>query len=172
MKAIKRVAIIGPQSTGKTWLARDLATHFDTVWVPEYARLYADEKKTPLDKTDVEAIAKGHILAEERAVPKANRYLFVDTDIIMTAVYAELYYGSCPDWIKKVSYEKRYDLYFLTSPDVPWIEDLQRDLPDREAFLKILERELKERSISYTLIRGTWENRKTTAIAAVERLRF
>lgn len=168
----RRIAVIGPESTGKTTLVQGLAAHFGTIWVPEYARSYADAKRAPLDRTDVEPIARGHRAAEEALARRCNRLLFVDTDAVMTTLYARIYYGDCPAWIDELAATRRYDLYLLAAPDVPWVADSQRDLPQRrEEFFAACRKALEAKLARFEIIQGDWEARLSHAIEAVRRLR-
>ena len=119
------VVVTGSESTGKTTLASDLARHFRTAWVPEYARTYLSEKTAatglPLDATDVEPIARGQMSAEDRGAAEARGLLVLDTDLVSTIVYARHYYRSCPPWIEQAARDRRADLYLLCDIDVPWI---------------------------------------------------
>ena len=105
----KKVVLYGPESTGKSTLARALADHFNTVFVEEYSRVYAEElalKNQLLTKNDVEHIARGQMKLENEMLAKANNLLICDTDLLETKVYSELYYdGYCPDVLKKYAYE-------------------------------------------------------------------
>jgi NadR type nicotinamide-nucleotide adenylyltransferase len=168
----RRIAVIGPESTGKTTLVQRLAAHFGTVWVPEYARSYADAKRAPLDRSDVEPIARGHRAAEEALARRCDKLLLVDTDAVMTTLYSRIYYGDCPAWIDELAATKRYDLYLLTAPDVPWVADPQRDLPQRrEEFFAACRKALEAKSARFEIIQGDWEARLRQAIDAVRRLR-
>jgi HTH-type transcriptional regulator, transcriptional repressor of NAD biosynthesis genes len=169
---MKRVVVTGSESTGKTTLAADLARHFGTVWVPEFARGYLDHKAAttgqPLDATDIEPIARGQIEAEDHAVGDAKGILVLDTDLVSTTVYARHYYGRCPEWIERAAHDRRADLYLLCDIDVPWVADPQRDRPHlrehlHELFVSALE-SLGARSV---LISGSWDDRHAMAVAAV-----
>ena len=103
MERLLRVVLTGSESTGKTTLAADLAAHYRTVWSPEFARAYADRKKGPLDRSDVEPIARGQIAGEDEAARRAGRLLILDTDLLSTVVYGRHYYGRFPEWIEKAA---------------------------------------------------------------------
>jgi NadR type nicotinamide-nucleotide adenylyltransferase len=166
---VKRVVILGSESTGKTTLAAELASHFHTVSVPEFVRGYLDARGAPLDASDVEPIARGQIAVEERLLAAAKRLLILDTDLISTEVYAQHYYGVCPEWISRAATERRADLYLLTDIDVAWTPDPQRDRPLMRAEMQALFRDaLERRGFAYTEIRGDWVERRAAAIAAVE----
>ena len=170
------VTVTGSESTGKTTLAGDLARHFGTVWVPEYSRIYADEKAAttglPLDASDVEPIARGQIALEDQGEAAAVRGLVVrDTDLVSTTIYARHYYGSCPAWIDDAATRRRADLYLLCDIDVPWIPDAVRDSPHVRAHLHALfVRALDALGAPYVTIRGSWAERLAMAIAAVSAL--
>ena len=166
------VTVTGSESTGKTTLARDLATHFRTVWVPEYSREYADEKTAttgaPLDAGDVEPIARGQIAAEDRGLAAAPGLLILDTDLVSTTIYARHYYGACPAWIDDAARARRADLYLLCDIDVPWIADAVRDSSRvREPMHARFVRALEALGAPVVTIRGSWGERLAMAIAAV-----
>ncbi len=169
---MKRVVVTGSESTGKTTLAADLAGRFGTVWVPEYARTYLDEKTAttgrPLDETDVEPIARGQIAAEDRGAAMAEALLVLDTDLMSTTVYARHYYGACPRWIEQAARDRRADLYLLCDIDVPWVPDPARDLPHARAHMhSLFVSALNALGAPYVTIRGSWSDRLAAAIAAV-----
>lgn len=169
---VKRVIIVGAESTGKTTLARCLAEHYDTVWLPEYGREYIDKKGSGPEPDDFPAIARGHLSREEALLPRANRILIYDTDLIVTTVLAEYFLGSCPEWIKAASHERQGDLYLLTDRDTPWVADPhQREGPEvRDLLHRRFCRELASRKIPFTLVSGSVEQRMETAIQALGKI--
>ena len=172
---MKRVVVTGSECTGKTTLAGDLARQFGTVCVAEYAREYLDRKVAttglPLDERDVEPIARGQIVAEDRGAATAKRLLVLDTDLVSTTVYARHYYGACPAWIDQAARDRRGDLYLLCDIDVPWVADSVRDRPHhREHIHALFVEALNTLGAPYVLIRGSWAARLTTAVAAVSEL--
>ena len=169
---MKRVVVTGSECTGKTTLAGDLARQFGTVCVAEYAREYLDRKVAttglPLDERDVEPIARGQIVAEDRGAATAKGLLVLDTDLVSTTVYARHYYGACPAWIDQAARDRRGDLYLLCDIDVPWVADSVRDRPHhREHIHALFVEALNTLGAPYVLIRGSWAARLTTAVAAV-----
>lgn len=169
---VKRVVLIGAESTGKTTLAERLAAHFETVWTPEYLRAFVDQKGTVPDASDTALIAQGHLAQVGAQLPAANRLLFLDTDLISTCVYTRYYFGICPAWLERLSFEHSADLYLFTDIDIPWHPDPgQREGPDVRAALHVLFRqELQRRGVSYTPVSGTPAQRMKIAVAAVEAL--
>ena len=169
---MKRVVVTGSECTGKTTLAGDLARHFRTVWVAEYAREYLVHKVAttglPLDESDIEPIARGQIAAEDRGAATAKGLLVLDTDLVSTTVYARHYYGACPIWIEQAARDRRADLYLLCDIDVPWVADPARDRPHyREHIHALFAEALDALGAPYVTIRGSWAARLTAAIAAV-----
>lgn len=165
----KRVVLTGPESTGKSVLAAQLAKHFGTVQVEEYGRTYCEKHGTDLSPLDFAHIAGGQLLLEDEAARKAERVLFCDTDLIVTQIWAEIYFNHCPPWILRAGHERHYDLFLLMSPDIPWVNDGTRAFKEvRQAQWERLREELESRNLPYVNIQGDFEQRLSQAIAAVE----
>ena len=161
----------GPECTGKTTLAAQLAARYGTGWVPEYSREYALAVARPLTRDDVEPIGRGQVANEERLLASAKRMIVFDTDLISTIVYARYYYDHVPEWIASEARARRSDLYLLHDIDVPFVRDAARDAAeDRAGHLELFKRTLAEHGAEVVLIRGGWEARRERAIRAVERL--
>ncbi len=171
MTAPPRVIIVvtGSECTGKTTLASDLATRFETAWSHEFAREYLDLKSAPLDDSDVAAIASGQMRTEDAVISGARRLVIKDTDLVSTVVYSRHYYGACPGWIEEAAYARRGDLYLLLHPDVPWLPDgLHRDQADRREFVhSLFSAELARMKVRIVEVRGNWDERRRCAIQAV-----
>lgn len=168
---VKRVCVFGPESTGKTTLARDLATHFRTVWVAEFARGLLDHKNGQCDPADIELIARGQPAAEDALARHANRVLFCDTDVLTTTIWADELFGRCPEWVRSLADQRTYDLYLLLDVDVPWVDDRQRYLPHRRReFFEKCEAALRRCGRPYVVLRGGWNERFEAAVRATERL--
>lgn len=167
----RRVCVFGPESTGKTTLARDLAARFSTVWVPEYARTLLEAQSGRIAKEDIERIARGQRASEDALARDANRLVIGDTDLLETTIWSEVLFGSCPAWIVEEAGRRAADLYLLTDVDVPWVKDEVRYLPDeRKSFFDRCRRELESRNLRTAVVSGPWEQRLATAVAAVEDL--
>jgi HTH-type transcriptional regulator, transcriptional repressor of NAD biosynthesis genes len=167
----KRVVVFGPESTGKTTLARRLAEHFQTRWVPEFARAHLEAQDGKIAPSDIEVIACGQQAAEDALARDANRLLFCDTDVLATELWSNALFGSCPDWIREAARSRRYPLTLLCDVDVPFVPDAVRYLPNaRRAFFERAEAALRKVDRRFVRIFGDWETRFSTAVAAVESL--
>ena len=168
---ILKIAITGPESTGKSQLSRELAEHFNTVWVPEYAREYIDQLDGNYTREDILAIAKGQIRHECESMKKANKYLFCDTELIVTKIWSEVKYGECDPWILKMIEDNKYDLFLLCNIDLAWESDPQREHPHmREKLFEMYLNELTERNLPFRVVYGTGDARLKCAVSFVEGL--
>jgi NadR type nicotinamide-nucleotide adenylyltransferase len=167
---IRRIAITGPESTGKSWLAENLATHYRTGWVPEYAREYLEQLGRPYEQDDIVKIAAGQLHLEDSFVKSASGYLFCDTELLVTKIWSEVKYGACDPWIKTRLETHPYDLYLLCDIDLPWEYDPLREHPDRRQFL--FDRyydELSSRGFPFFVINGTGDARLHRAISFIDK---
>lgn len=167
---------MGPESTGKTTLAKDLAAHYDTVFAAEYMRTYFEDVqvRVPFQSRleDILPIAKGQISLENEALEQANELLFCDTNLLEIACYSQYYFGEIPEALLNSLDSMHYDLYFLTYIDVPWQKDDLRDRPyDREKLFSIFRAALKERDHPHLILRGNEPERLQTAIQEIEKHR-
>jgi NadR type nicotinamide-nucleotide adenylyltransferase len=166
-----RICVFGPESTGKSTLTRQLADHFLTVAVPEYARTHLERQSGRIEPEDIEWIARGQAACEDALALQANRLMFCDTDLLTTTIWSDRLFGKCPDWIPAEAERRRYDLYLLTDVDVPWVADPVRYLPDdRRSFFDKCLSELESRGRPYVRIYGDSQQRLRLAIEAVESL--
>lgn len=173
--ACLKVVLFGPESTGKTTLAEQLAKHYDTVFVPEFSRIYAEKKlknNEMLTINDVMPIAEGQMQLERQLTPKANKVLICDTDLLETKVYAEAYYHQpCDPVLEKYALENFYDLYFLAYIDIPWEADNLRDKPfERETMFKAFESALQNNDRPYITLQGSLEERFELAKNHIDKL--
>ena len=171
-----KVVLFGPESTGKTTLARLLAEHYETVWVPEFARDYLQEKfnRTQIicEYSDLLPIAKGQMRLENELAMEANRVLICDTDLLETLVYSRQYYeGRVDPLLRKYAELNTYDLYLLTDIDGPWEPDDLRDRPhQREEMFRAFEQALIDYERDYIRLSGSQDQRMETAIDHIDRL--
>jgi nicotinamide riboside kinase len=172
---IIRIAIFGPESTGKTTLAKQLADHYKTVWVPEYARDYLqkkwDKNQSVCDIDDMLPIAYGQTKLENDSALIANKYLFCDTNLMVTKVFSEMYYDFCDTLLDKAARAHQYDLFFLTDIDVPWEKDDIRDSPEgRESVFSVFKQSLIDHKKPFITLSGDKETRLNTAISILNDL--
>ena len=171
-----KVVLFGPESTGKTTLSRQLARYYNSVWVPEYAREYLQNKWNNERKTcepkDLLPIAEGQMKLENELAQKTNSVLICDTDLLETKVYSEAYYiGSCDPILEKYALKNKYDLYFLTYIDTPWEADDLRDKPEeRKTMFEAFENELIKHKRPYILLKGDKKTRLATAVNHINKL--
>jgi NadR type nicotinamide-nucleotide adenylyltransferase len=165
----RKIAITGPESTGKTSLSIQLAELYDTVYVPEYARQYLDQNGTKYTYEDVLKMAKGQIELEQQMHAKANEILFADTEMIAFKIWLDFYEWEVPKWITDHIKSNQFDLYLLTDLDIPWIADGQRDRPnDREMLFYRFQEELEAMDAHYGIVSGLGPLRIDNAISTIE----
>ena len=170
---LKRVAIVGPESSGKSTLARNLATRFNTCYAPEYGRTYLDAVGLNLDEDAIVTIARGHRASEEALALQANRVLISDTECLITRMWSAELIGCVPDIVEEMVRQGRYDLYLVTSTTELWVADAQRVQPEiaaRRAFEKQCIEALADMGRKYLVLTGDWRQREEQAFAAISKL--
>jgi NadR type nicotinamide-nucleotide adenylyltransferase len=177
----KKIVIIGPESTGKSTLCDQLANHFNTIWVKEFAREYLLKNGMNYSYNDLLTIAKGQLRGEDEAVEqvrsnvsKNQALLIVDTDMYVMKVWAEFVFNNCHSFILDNIVSRKYDLYLLCNTDLPWVKDELREYPDLETRAKlfnIYKDILINQDTPWTLISGTGEERLRAAIEAIDNLK-
>ncbi|MEM9339109.1 MAG: ATP-binding protein [Bacteroidota bacterium] len=168
MKGLKKIAIIGPESTGKSTLSQELADHFHTEWVPEFARTYLDQLDRPYEKSDLITIAKGQLVSEDEKGKEANQYLFCDTNLITIKIWSDHKYGTTDFWIEEQLKSRTYEFYLLTYVDIEWAFDPQREHPNlRNHFYELFRSYLERHDLPYATIQGRNNDRKDSAIRAI-----
>jgi NadR type nicotinamide-nucleotide adenylyltransferase len=168
---IKKIAIIGPECTGKSQLSRFLADYYHTAWVPEYARGYLDNLHRPYQQSDLLAIAHGQLRLEDEFARDANKILICDTNLYVVKVWSDFKYGNTDQSILEEIKTRRYDLYLLTYVDLPWESDPLREHPEkRQELYSIYLSEMQKQQTPYVEIKGDGDVRRQAAIDAVEKL--
>ena len=177
--SIKKVVVIGPESTGKSTLCEQLASHYKTLWCREYAREFLLQHGMNYSYDDLLTIAKGQLSLEDkftREVEEGNAgdpLLFIDTDMYVMKVWCEFVFGKTHPFITEQIAERKYDLYLLCNIDLPWVKDELREYPDierRQKLFNIYKDILSNQRVSWTIISGNYEERLHSAISAVDRL--
>ena len=185
---IKKIVIIGPESTGKSTLCTQLAEHYNTVWVREYAREYLEKNGTDYTFEDLYDIAQGQLKGEQLTVdswqlaarqstgndqPATSKPIFIDTDLYVMKVWSEFVFDKCDNRILTQVTKRKYDLYLLCNTDLPWVADNLREYPDlesRERLFHHYKEQMTEQHVPWVIISGNYEERLAMAISAVDRL--
>jgi NadR type nicotinamide-nucleotide adenylyltransferase len=173
MQTPKRILILGPESTGKSTLAEDLAKHFGEPWVPEFAREYLEKISRSYQFEDLVEIGKGQIALEDQMAEKANNFLFCDTDLRVIHIWSEHRFGKTDGWVLDEIARRTYDLILLTDTDLPWTPDPLREYPElemRQYFFKKYLQLAEESGFPYLIVSGDRDKRLKIAIATVENL--
>ena len=179
---MKKIVIIGPESTGKSTLCEKLAAHYKTAWVQEYAREYLLKNGTNYTFENLLDVAKGQIVNEETIINSWQEThnseignlkspIFLDTDMYVMKVWCEFVFGKCHQWILNRIVERKYDLYLLCNIDVPWVKDELREYPDlviREKLYHHYKDIMVNQNVPWVDISGGYEERLQKAIAAVD----
>jgi NadR type nicotinamide-nucleotide adenylyltransferase len=167
---MKKIVVIGPESTGKTSLCQQLAGHFHAEWVPEYAREWLTLKGKHYTYANLLEIAQGQVAGEELLSATAHSPLFIDTDMYVMKVWCEFVFGKCHEWILNQIVLRRYDLYLLCKTDLPWVNEELREYPDpetREKLFHIYKDCMEAQKTPWILISGNYRERLDRAIEAV-----
>lgn len=175
--AVKKIVVLGPESTGKSTLCTQLAAHYQTLWCPEYAREFLLQQGTHYSFDDLLTIAKGQLQLEDnytqqvQQLPGKPPLLFIDTDMYVMKVWCEFVFGKCHRWILDQIINRHYDLYLLCKPDLPWVKDELREYPDTATRVRLYHYYkdlLVHQSTPWIEITGDYTARLQTALAAVE----
>lgn len=169
---MKKIVVIGPESTGKSTLCEALAEHYETVWCPEYAREYLLRQGTEYTYHDLAAIARGQLALEAQTRTSANGELyFVDTDLYVMKVWYEVAFGHCPSWILQEITRYSCDLYLLCNTDLPWAHDSLREYPDpkvRQRLFNMYKDIMVNSGRPWVEIGGTERQRLHNAIGSID----
>ena len=169
---MKKIAVIGPESTGKSTLSEELAHELHTQWVPEFARGFLEQLGRPYTEGDLLTIARGQISGEDELTGSAHDFLICDTDLYVLKVWSEHKYGRCDPWILSMIAERKYDLYLLTYIDIDWQEDPLREHPDmhmRQYFYNIYKDIVVESGVPWVEVKGDPESRLQQAMEVIKK---
>ncbi|MDQ5938579.1 MAG: family ATPase [Patescibacteria group bacterium] len=171
-----RISVVGAESTGTTTLARDLAKHYNTVWVPEYGRLYSEGKLMSSEANqwrteEFEMIAKTQNTIEDSLAENSNGLVICDTDSFATAIWHERYMGQRSAKVEEIASSKDHDLYILTGDEIPFVQDGTRDGEGiRHKMHQTFIQRLKEAHKNFIIVEGSPEKRLQVAIQAIDQL--
>lgn len=191
---IKKIVVVGPESTGKSTLCEQLAAHYQTSWIPEYAREYLVENGTDYSYENLFEIAKGQMRLEDDFTqtwhlergkelnktkykltgPAASHLgypLFIDTNLYVLKVWSEIAFNKCDNRVLTQIASRQYDLYLLCNPDLPWTPDALREYPDlktRERIYHHYKDAMVNQKTNWIDIRGSYEERFETAVMAID----
>ena len=166
---IIKIAIVGPESTGKSTMSAFLAEHYNTVWVPEYAREYCEKLTEPPTWQDEINMFYGQLALEQEYLPKANKILICDTTFITVKIWSDEMFGRSPQEVLDELPKHPYDLYLLLNIDLPWEDDPLRDFPHmREHFMEVWHKELQSLNVNYVTISGVGQDRYESAVKAID----
>ncbi|AYD49277.1 ATPase [Arachidicoccus soli] len=194
---MKKIVVIGPESTGKSSLCEALSKHYQTIWCREYAREYLIENGKDYSYHDLLSIAKGQIALEENCIKEvreiggakgqnlenslldnlsdflSSRLLFIDTDMYVMKVWCEYVFNRCHNFILEEIASRKYDLYLLCDTDLPWVADELREYPDehsRKELFEIYLDILVNQEVPFSIINGQDNMRIANAIKVLEEL--
>lgn len=171
MIAVKKIVITGPESSGKSTLSQQLAAHFHTRWVPEFARSYLEQLDRPYGQEDLLEIARGQAALEDREKLDASQYLFCDTGLEVIKIWSLFKYGNVDPRIERMLAARSYDFYLLCTPDLEWTPDPLRETPkpeDRWQLFELYRKEILRLGVPWGIVEGEVHHRLEMAVAAVE----
>ena len=177
MKSVRKIVLIGPESTGKTTLCEQLANHYASPFVPEYAREYLTTNGAAYSLNDLDLIAREQLLLEDVATEKlmqeksSDALLFLDTDLYVIKVWSEVVFNQCSQQILRQIANRRYDLYLLCAPDIEWVQDGLREYPnakEREKHYHHYRDALIQQRVPWIEISGNFQQRIEKAICVID----
>jgi len=171
----RKIAVIGPESSGNTTLCRALSKHFKASMVEEYARNYLQKKGLNYEQKDLDEIAKGQAELESKAMKKNPDFLFCDTNILVIKKWSEIKYGHCSSTIEQLYQQFTYDLSLLLRPDLPYEKDPLRESPgllERKIIFHEMEKELLQTKTNFRVVSGLGKNRLKNAIGFISNQNF
>jgi NadR type nicotinamide-nucleotide adenylyltransferase len=164
-----KIAIVGPESTGKSTMSAYLADYYHTVWVPEFARDYCAALTGPATMQDEVNMFYGQIALEKEYLPKANKILICDTTFITIKIWSDAFFDYTPQVVLDKLIKHSYDFYLLLNIDLPWQDDPLRNFPtQREYFMQVWHNELQALNANYITISGTGDDRYQNAVKAID----
>ena len=164
---VKKICFYGPESTGKSTLAKRMAEIYHTEFVPEVSREIIDSNDFSVE--DIVRIGHAQTERVQMKTKSANKLLFCDTDLITTEIYCRHYLKEVPSILFDLEKMITYDRYFLFDTSVPWVADGLRDLGDRrDEMFEVFRNELEKRKIEYEIIQGSFTEREAQVITKMD----
>jgi len=176
---LKKIVIIGPESTGKSTLSKDLADKYNTYWVPEYAREYLLTYGPKYDYNDLKKITEGQLKIEDEIAQKAisdhKKFIFIDTNMEVIRTWSEFVFNRCESRVLNEIVNRSYDYYLLCNTDLPWVKDELREYPDERTRVRLYHHykdSMINQHVPWSVIWGNNENRLAVAVSELEKNLF
>ncbi len=174
MPLLKKIVVIGPESTGKSTLSEQLAATYQTEWIPEFARNYLLEIRRPYTYEDLLYIAQGQLAQEDRiSASITSGLVFIDTDMYVMKVWCEYVFEKCHSFILNEIAIRKYDAYLLCNTDLPWVADELREYPDfntRERLYRMYKDLMVNQSTPWFEVCGNSDERLSTAVRFIDKV--
>lgn len=167
---IKKIAIVGPESTGKSTISKQLARYYAVPWVPEYARYYCQALTEPCTLQDEVNMFHGQLALEQSVLAIAETdFIICDTTFLTVKIWSDAFFGHTPQIVIDALKKQPYDCYILLDIDLPWQDDPLRDFPNqREHFMQVWHKELTLLNANYKVVAGFGEERFKNAVEAID----
>ena len=169
MRNLDKIAIIGPESTGKSLLTKELARYFNANSVSEYSRDYFENREYKYEIEDLISIAKGQLCKEENIANSSSGLLFCDTDILTIKIWSHIVFNTVPDWIDEKVKTHTYQLYLLCNTDIEWESDrFRKNDHNRQYIYNLFVKELERYNLNYRVVKGKGGVRLVNAVSFLE----
>jgi NadR type nicotinamide-nucleotide adenylyltransferase len=163
-----RIAITGPESSGKTTLCRSLSEHFNVAFIPEFARTYLEKTNGEYNQSDLDQMAQEQL---KNILSSHNTINICDSDFSVLEIWSHYKYGNVSDFIRELVKKELFDLHILCTPDIPWEEDSLRENPDtRNQLFELYKESLNKYTKNFIIVSGEHKNRVTKSVQAIELL--
>jgi NadR type nicotinamide-nucleotide adenylyltransferase len=169
-KSIKKIAIVGPESTGKSTLAKELAKHYGVAWVPEFSRYYCANLIQACTLQDEINMFYGQVALEQAVLATADtEFIICDTTFLTIKVWSDEFFGHTPEFVIDALMDHPYDFYILLDIDLPWEDDPLRDFPNKRGyFMEVWHKELTTLKANYIVVDGLGKERLQNAIKTID----
>ena len=173
LKFTRKLIITGPESTGKTTLAKDLAHELKVTWLPEYARKHLEILNRPYRFEDVIEMAQVQLKKENELFNRSSGSLILDTNLLVYKIWIQEKYNREVDWIEKEIAKSKNDFYLLCDMDISWTQDPLREHPkriDRTRIFSLYHDFLKKNQFNFEIISGNKLSRLKKSIEIIDKL--